>query len=159
MHCLSYLIYVISANKFILYYIILYSSHVSQFGSTPPLFDISYQFHFKLRNLSLPPIISSLVCFTHWRHFSGSCGLASGLLSHIHFRCIILNHFIHLLYGLLKYTVSGNKPPPSTYMMVAVAGTLNHLKNHLKWGNYYDHHYYYYLLNGIELCRRQDLRN
>jgi len=38
--------------------------------------------------------------FTHWRHFSGSFDLASGLPSRIHFRCIILNHFIHLLYSL-----------------------------------------------------------
>ena len=37
--------------------------------------------------------------------------LASGLPSHIHFRCIIHNHFIPLLYGLLMFTVSGNKPP------------------------------------------------
>ena len=38
---------------------------------------------------------------THWRHFSGSFDLTSGLPSHIHCRCIIHNHFIHLLYGLL----------------------------------------------------------
>jgi len=32
--------------------------------------------------------------------------LTSVLPSHIHFHCIILNHFIHLLYGILKYTVN-----------------------------------------------------
>ena len=34
-----------------------------------------------------------------------------GLPFHIHFRCFIYDHFIHLLYGLLMFTVSGNKPP------------------------------------------------
>ena len=29
--------------------------------------------------------------------------LASGLSSHLHFRSIVHNHFIHLLYGLLMY--------------------------------------------------------
>jgi len=32
--------------------------------------------------------------------FSGSLNLAAGFPSHIHSRCIIHNHFIHLLYGL-----------------------------------------------------------
>ena len=41
--------------------------------------------------------------------------LASGLSSHCHFRSIVHNHFIHLLYGLLMYTVSGNKPPSNYY--------------------------------------------
>ena len=41
--------------------------------------------------------------------------LASGLSFHLHFRSIVHNHFIHLHYGLLMYTVSENKPPSIYY--------------------------------------------
>jgi len=75
----------------------IHSSHTIQFGSTPLLLDLSItsQFHSKLNyNSSIPQIISSLVCFTHWCLCSGSLDMASGFPSHIHSRCIIHNHFI-----------------------------------------------------------------
>jgi len=91
----------------------IYSYHASQYGSSLLLVLSTSQFQSKhkthLFHQSFP-----IVCFTHWRHFSGSVNQASGVRTSIsiYFRCIILNHFIHLLQGLLKYTVSGNKPPP-----------------------------------------------
>jgi len=41
--------------------------------------------------------------------------LASGLSSHVHFRSIVHNLFIHLLYSLLMNTVSRNKPSSISY--------------------------------------------
>ena len=41
--------------------------------------------------------------------------LASGLSSRLYFCSIVHNHFIHLLHGLLMYTVSENKPPSKYY--------------------------------------------
>jgi len=75
-------------------------------------------------NSFLPTITSSLVCFTHWRHFSGSFDPPSGPASHIYFRCITLDHFIRLIYGLLG-TRCLEISLRQSIVRLAFAGTLN----------------------------------
>jgi len=97
---------------------VIHSSHASQFASsalllihlylnfTPSLKTHLFQQSFPPYSVSRNDVIS-LALLTWFRDF----------LSH-YFGCIIINHFIHLLYGLLKYTAL------------------------IIWGNY-DNYYYY----------------
>jgi len=77
----------------VLLYFLIYLHH----NFTPSIKLISSTNHFQW---SVSRIDVTFLILLTWYSFS------------IYLRCIILNHFIHLLHGLLKYTVSGNKPPP-----------------------------------------------
>jgi len=78
------------------------------------------QFNSKLQthliHRSYPPLsvslidVTSLALLTWLQNFDK-------VSSHIHFYCIILNNCIHLIYGLLNYTVSGNKTPQTMYVV------------------------------------------
>jgi len=118
-----------------------------------PLVNLALLLYFLINphlifNPSLKLIISCLVWFTHWRHFSDSFDLACGLPSHIHFRSIILNHSIQLFYGLIKYTCLGI----ILHQYICMVGFCRHFKSAQEENYLFIHFIYcFYLWRSAEV--------